>query len=1185
MSDKPEPSLSDSKTQRVVRVFISSTFRDMHSERDELIKFIFPELRKKCRERQVEFVEVDLRWGITEEESKQGRVLPICLEEIKRCKPYFIGLLGERYGWVPDNIPQELIEREPWLKEHLGKTGKSVTELEILHGVLNNPDMAEHAFFYFRDPAYIKTIPQDKQKDFTAEDAGGAEKLQRLKEEIRKKNLPVHENYPDPKALGKLVLEDLWKVIDEKFPLEEVPTALERERMDHEAFAAARQKVYIGRETYFERLDEHVASDNPPLVVLGESGAGKSALIANWTERYKKTHPDDFLVTHFIGGTADSADYVKILRRIMKEIKERYEPREKEGDKERSLLISSKEDEIPTDPKKVVEQFPLWLAKASARGRFILILDALNQLEDKDNAPDLGWLPGFFPENVRVVLSTLTAKTGKGFTAEGAKEEVWRRPWEALKRRGWQTVQVELLTPEERRRLIDGYLSRFSRKLSGKNMDKIVATQQTSNPLYLKALLDELRVFGLHEELGDKIDYYLTAKTVDDLYEKVLERLEKDYEQERKGLVREAMSLIWASRRGLSESEILVLLGKDKEPMPRAYWSPLYLALEESLVSRAGLLTFFHDFLKKAVEDRYFKDDASQKSYHLRLADYFEKRETDDRKADELPWQLKEAQEWERLKDCITDIPMFLILMTDATQYELMGYWLDIGNRFDMVESYNNALSGWEQTRPSQNRVVFAFDRVARFLVLNARYDGAVLLYRRSLAICKKVLEQEQPSAITSFNMASSLNNLAGLLDNMGNYADADPLYRNALAIYKKVLGEEHPCTATNLNNLAVLLYKKGDYEGAEPLYRRALDIREKVLGEGHPDTATSINNLAELLHSKGDYAGAETRYRRALTIREKVLGKEHPDTAVSLNNLAGLLHSKRDYTGAELPYRRALAIKEKILGKEHPSTARSLNNLAVLLDDKGDYAGAEPLFLRALAIREKVLGKEHPDTAASLNELAFLLHHSKRDYAGAEPLYHRALAIREKVLGLEHPDTATSLNNLAGLLDDKGDYAGAEPLYRRALAIRGRMLGLEHPDTAQSLNNLAQLLKATNRLGEAEPLMRRVVEILLQFTRETGHPHPHLYPAINNYAGLLQAMGRSAQDIREELEKLGQRFGVDLGGTGGQANAEPPPKLRAVIEQLIRDPSKAQDIFKKLQREDPALLAELIQWIRDQQQ
>ena len=328
MPDQPIPDLSESEMQRVVRVFISSTFRDMHAERDELMLFVFPELRKKCRERQVEFVEVDLRWGITEEESKRGQVLPICLEEIKRCKPYFIGLLGERYGWVPENIPQELIEQESWLKEHLGKTGKSVTELEILHGVLNNPEMAEHAFFYFRDPAYIKTIPLEKQKDFATEGTEDTEKLQRLKDAIRKSKFKeqIRENYPHPKKLGELVLKDLWDVIDEKFPIEGVPTALERERMDHEAFAVARQKVYIGRDEYFKRLDEHVATKGLPLVALGESGSGKSALIANWIKKYRKEHPNDFMVTHFIGGTADSADYAKILRRIMEEIKERYEP-------------------------------------------------------------------------------------------------------------------------------------------------------------------------------------------------------------------------------------------------------------------------------------------------------------------------------------------------------------------------------------------------------------------------------------------------------------------------------------------------------------------------------------------------------------------------------------------------------------------------------------------------------------------------------------------------------------------------------------------------------------------------------------------------------------------------------------------------------------------------------------------
>ncbi len=157
---------SPQASDRVIRVFISSTFRDMMRERDLLVKEVFPELRRKCAKRFVTFTEVDLRWGITEEQANEGQVLPLCLAEIERSRPYFIGLLGERYGWIPDTIRPEVIEREPWLKEHVqGRT--SVTELEILHGVLNNPKMQHHAFFYFRDPAYANNpaLTDDERRD------------------------------------------------------------------------------------------------------------------------------------------------------------------------------------------------------------------------------------------------------------------------------------------------------------------------------------------------------------------------------------------------------------------------------------------------------------------------------------------------------------------------------------------------------------------------------------------------------------------------------------------------------------------------------------------------------------------------------------------------------------------------------------------------------------------------------------------------------------------------------------------------------------------------------------------------------------------------------------------------------------------------------------------------------------
>ena len=99
---EPRGSVAGPSGERTVRVFVSSTFRDMQRERDELAKLVFPQLRKRCAERGVTWGEVDLRWGIPDEQ--KGEVLSTCLAEIDRCRPYFIGLLGERYGWVPDEI-------------------------------------------------------------------------------------------------------------------------------------------------------------------------------------------------------------------------------------------------------------------------------------------------------------------------------------------------------------------------------------------------------------------------------------------------------------------------------------------------------------------------------------------------------------------------------------------------------------------------------------------------------------------------------------------------------------------------------------------------------------------------------------------------------------------------------------------------------------------------------------------------------------------------------------------------------------------------------------------------------------------------------------------------------------------------------------------------------------------------
>ncbi|MDM8563051.1 tetratricopeptide repeat protein, partial [Candidatus Marithioploca araucensis] len=616
--------------------------------------------------------------------------------------------------------------------------------------------------FYFWDTHYAQT--QSKPDYYKEDNPEKVQKQNALKERIRAQGCQITE-YQKPDDLKALVLEQLWALIDQAYPEGSQPTDFERENIEHDAFAHSRELVYIRRQTDFDCLTAH-ARDNStqPLVILGESGSGKSALLANWVRNYQEKH-DDWVFWHFCGSSPASTDPIAMLRRLMMTLKQPFQI----------------EDDIPTTAEAVIEQLPLWLAKVQQR--VIIIFDGLNQLEI--NQKTAHWLPAFIPANIRLFLSTIQDLSGfQNLT--GLKNT------------------VAPLSESDQEQFIKRYLGRFGRQLEDDYINQLVSAPQTANPLYLQVILEELRLFGNFSKLADRLKYYLEAKTIPDLYQKVLARLEEDYQlPESPHLVSNALSLLWATRRGLSESELLSLL-----KVSQADWSPLCLALRTAIVNRAGLLNFFHDYLRQAVEQRYLTDADKKMAVHRQLAEFFEQLPLDTRKADELPYQLDQAGETGRLQDCISEIPMFL-QFGDDKNYELWGYWLRLGTQDQMVDAYQRALVEYEKTAEKED-------------------------------------------------LSDELNQLAYFFNTVGYYPAAEPLYRRALAITEKVLGAEHPDTATSLNNLAYLLYNKGDYDAAEPLYRRALAIREKVLGAQHPDTAQSLNNLASLLYNKEDYDSAE---------------------------------------------------------------------------------------------------------------------------------------------------------------------------------------------------------------------------------------------------------------------------------------------------------------------------------------
>ena len=377
-------------------------------------------------------------------------------------------------------------------------------------------------------------------------------------------------------------------------------------------------------------------------------------------------------------------------------------------------------------------------------------------------------------------------------------------------------------------------------------------------------------------------------------------------------------------------------------------------------------------------------------------------------------------------------------------------------------------------------------------------------------------------------NLTTQINNLAQLYQATNHLAEAEPLLLRALEILENPDDDLVSNYAGALNNLAQLYKATNRLAEAESLMNRALAIAEKTSGKNHPNVAVVLNNLAQLYQATNHLAEAEPLMERVLAIDKKVFGKDHPNVARDLNNLALLYQATNRLAEAEPLMLQALAIVEKAFGKDHPNVANDINNLAVLYMATHRLAKAEPLAQRALAIDEKALGKDHPNVARDLNNLA-QLYLTTHHLAEAEPLMERALAIDEKALGKDHPEVATDLNNLAQLYMVTHRQTKAEPLMERVVDIFEKAYGKNHPNVATALNNLAKLYKASHRLTEAKPLMERMVGILIEFTRKTGHPHPHLQTAINNYSGLLEEVGHTKEDVATRIKSLAPGAGFVL--------------------------------------------------------
>jgi len=645
-SDLVFPNITSGPKWREARVFISSTFLDMHGERDILTRVVLPEIRERAKHRRVNVYEVDLRWGVTEEESQSGKSMELCLDEVSRCQ-FFVGMLGDRYGWAPERYEVPDHPRFAWLKNY--PTGRSITELEMHYAALSNPEKATGAFFYLRDNLFMTQVPDNFHKFFEAGPAGAQEKMDDLKRRIKSSGVKFYEHYPCTYGgqaedgapavtgldfFGERVFHDLWGAISNHFPTEPPPNdPLELERSFHQAFVHEQTRNFVGRKEMITSMTKFVKGFHHQLLaIVGKPGDGKSSLMANFAAQYAAQNPKTFVLSHFIGSSPGSGDIQNTLQRLCQELK----------------TVFSLEDEIPTDFKELTTLFPSLIEQASFKGKLLIVLDAINQLDHRSNrAHSLEWLPQKL--SCKVIVSTTPGKC-----------------FDNLQHR-FAGVYLELpmapLDISDRQVLVRQTLWQYHKKLDERPMNnqmrELLKKADAGNPLYLTIACEELRVFGLYEQVTEKIKRM--APQIPRLLEEVLKRLEVDHGQE---TISNICSLLVTSRGGLLEHELISMV-----PIDGFKWAALMRSLSPFLkpTGESGEISFFHGSFQEATKKRYFLTKKTESRYHSMLADYFWNNIDphmngtwfgggDKHSVSELPYHLTNAERWADLGKVLCDL-------------------------------------------------------------------------------------------------------------------------------------------------------------------------------------------------------------------------------------------------------------------------------------------------------------------------------------------------------------------------------------------------------------------------------------------------------------------------------------------------------------------------------------------------
>uniref|UniRef100_A0A8C1DJR2 TROVE domain-containing protein n=1 Tax=Cyprinus carpio carpio TaxID=630221 RepID=A0A8C1DJR2_CYPCA len=613
-----------------VRVFISSTFRDMHAERDVLVRSVFPELRRRAAAHYLYLQEVELHWGVTEEES--NRAVELCLSEVCRSQ-LLLGILGERYGLVPPRPTLRELPQYSWLNS--APDGLSSTEMEIRQFQALFPDSAQsRMFFYFRSPRLVSSVPMAWRTDFVAESKEADAKMNSLKTWIRNNDFKVTENYPcewggvvDGKPylkgledFGKAALEDIWEVIQQLF-VKDTDEDLASEIKEQEVHQDAQQRQFHGRAKLISMATAKVQECQQKggiLMVEGNPGEGKTVFMAALAQALKtavinKKAPLCDVISYSTDASQSACSIVQLLRCLVQ-----WQRKRKDN------------AELPpnTSYKDLLSEFHLNLNEFNKKKPLALLVDGADRIHDGRGQRVSEWIPQHIPKGVCLVLSV---------TSESSPQNI------ISKKKGIVSFPLGQLSLPDKKEIVQKQLVEFGKKLSdsafNNQLQTLLMKKGSVSPLYLHLACEELKNYASFEKMKDSLQSL--PQSVGELVQHSLLRLQNQYGRAGLGW---AFATLAISSTGLRESslytilnmcndlnsrgglvtwpEILHIVRHPESRVPMAIFSQLARTLHSVIGPSHGqgsddLLILTHPEVKSAFEHLYLSTEESRTRSHL----------------------------------------------------------------------------------------------------------------------------------------------------------------------------------------------------------------------------------------------------------------------------------------------------------------------------------------------------------------------------------------------------------------------------------------------------------------------------------------------------------------------------------------------------------------------------------------